>query len=84
MFVEMFGKRVLGGEGLNELESHVAHVEMGEPDAGPIEDFTVEFGQAHLVSIEGEGSVGVAYNDGDVINFFEHGFSWVRIAGGSR
>jgi hypothetical protein len=26
----------------------------------------------------------VAYNDGDVINFFEHGFSWVRIAGGSR
>lgn len=65
-------ERVLGAERLDELEADVSHVEMSEPHSHVIEDLAQQFRKSKLIAVKGEGGLGVANDDGDVIDFLEH------------
>lgn len=75
MLVEVFRERVIWPQRLDELEAQVAHVEVGEAHADLVEDLAEEFGQPHLVAVELECVLGVADDDGDVVDFLEHAAS---------
>ena len=71
-FIEMLRKRVLARQGLHELESHVSHIEVGEPHPRALQHFAIKLGQSQAITVKTQGTFGIPNNDGDVIHFFEH------------
>lgn len=73
--IQVGGEGMFCAEGLNQLKLHIAHVEMGETNANFVENLTEQFGNPQLVAVECERAFGIPNDNGDVIDFLEHGVS---------
>jgi hypothetical protein len=57
---------------LDELELHITHIEMSQPNTNIFKHFTENQGESQSSLVEPEGFFSVLYGDGDVIELLKH------------